>query len=457
MHSDQRGLETTAASEAAVRHYDETITAYLGFARDTGARLKETLAADPELVLGHCLKGYFFQLFCNPALDSRAAQSLAAAQSAAAHGATERERQHVTALAAWCERGLAAAGEAWEAILLDHPRDMLALRLAGFAHFYRGDARNMRDSIARVLPAWDEDVPGYGFVLGAYAFGLEEAGDYAAAEEVGRRAVALNAADPWAVHAVAHVMEMHGRAREGVDWIAGLEGSWSGCNNFAYHLWWHRSLFHLELGEVDEVLSLYDSRVRTEPSDDYLDVSNAVSMLWRLEHDGIDVGERWAELADTAEARGHDHVLAFADAHFIMALAAEGREAACAEMLDSMRAVAGGPRADAELWSEVALPLCGAVLAYGRGAFDACINSLLSIRYEIVRVGGSHAQRDVFAEMLIEAALRAGRPTLARALLAERTALKPQAPRSWRRTAQACEALGDADGARAANDRARGA
>ena len=121
------------------------------------------------------------------------------------------------------------------------------------------------------------------------------------------------------------------------------------------------------------------------------------------------------------------------------------------------RAVAGGPRADAELWSEVALPLCGAVLAYGRGAFDACIDSLLSIRYEIVRVGGSHAQRDVFAEMLIEAALRAGRPTLARALLAERTALKPQAPRSWRRTAQACEALGDADGARAANDRARGA
>ena len=106
----------------------------------------------------------------------------------------------------------------------------------------------MHDVVARALPAWDAAMPDYGFVLGCHAFGLEETGDYEAAERAGREAVERNPADIWAAHAVQHVFEMTGRPRDGIAWTEQLEANWRGCNNFAYHALWHRCLFLLELG-----------------------------------------------------------------------------------------------------------------------------------------------------------------------------------------------------------------
>jgi len=72
---DARGLETTAANEAAVRNLNETLARYLRFGIDTGDWLKRTLAEDPEMALAHCVKGYFFMLFCVPALTAKASQT----------------------------------------------------------------------------------------------------------------------------------------------------------------------------------------------------------------------------------------------------------------------------------------------------------------------------------------------------------------------------------------------
>ncbi|MDA0261948.1 MAG: tetratricopeptide repeat protein, partial [Proteobacteria bacterium] len=238
-------------------------------------------------------------------------------------GATDRERRHIDALRAWSARDIVGATSIWEEILLSWPRDIVALRLAHFTHFYLGDSPNLRDSIGRVLHAWDETSPGYPYLLGMWAFGLEENGDFVRAESAGRKAVELNPGNIWAVHAVAHVMEMQGRTQDGIAWLTATEPAWADCNNFTYHVWWHRALFHLERGEHDAVLAHYDSKFRADvESEDYLDMSNAVAMLWRLENEGVDIGQRWLELGEKAEKRIDDHIFVFIDAHLAMALAA---------------------------------------------------------------------------------------------------------------------------------------
>ena len=301
MHADCRGLPLTAANADAVAAFDATVDAYLGFARDTGDRLKATLKADPAMPLAHVLRGSFFLLMGKPSLLAKAAEASAAANRAL-DGATPRERRHAAALAAWCKGDFEAALREWEAILADAPRDVVALKLAHYLHFYLGDAAAMRDSVARALPGWDESLPGYAAVLGMHAFGLEESGAYAAAERTGRHAVELNPDDPWAVHAVAHVLEMQDRARDGVAWIRGLERRWDACNNFRYHLVVApRADASRARGAGGGARALRRAGVGPA-SDEYLDLCNDAALLQRLELAGLDVGDRWAAVA--AKARG---------------------------------------------------------------------------------------------------------------------------------------------------------
>ncbi len=455
--ADARGLPVTAASADAVRHYDGVMDAYLHFAKDTGAHLKQALGADPEFALAHCTKGYFFQHFCNRALDAKARQSLDTARALAEkNDLTPRETLHLHALACWIAGDLTGAAGCWESILFAHPRDILALKLVAYTYFYLGASDQMRDSVARVRYAWDEDVPGYAAVLGMHAFGLEETGDYAAAEREGRRAEQLDPEDLWAVHSVAHVLEMQDRRREGAAWLEASAAHWGGGNNFVYHLWWHLALFYIELENFDRVLALYDEQVRSDTkSDEYLDICNAASLLWRLQERGIDVGDRWTELGEKSAARIGDHLMVFPDAHFALSLAGAGDAEALANMLRSIRDSAGKPGVtESQIAAEVGVPLCEALAAWYESLYELVVDRLMPVRYQIQRIGGSHAQRDLFWQMLIAACLRCGRLKEARALLCERTALKPDNVWSWRRYADALEAEGESEAAVEARNKA---
>ena len=445
---DRRGLEITAGGADAVARYDDAIAAYLAFRADVSLRLKAALEADPDFPLALTTRGYFFKLFATTALDDRARASLDAARAAAnSRGASERERAHIAALEAWCGGDLAGATNIWESILRDHPLDVLALRMTLYIHFYLGDSAALRDTVARVLPAWSEKTPGYGHVLADQAFGLEETGDYAAAEEVGRHAVEIDQADIWAAHAVVHVMDMQGRAREGIDWIDGLTGYWADCHNFVNHLWWHRALFHLALGEVGRVLDLYDERVRGDMSEEYLDLCNATSLLWRLEEEGVAVGDRWHELAAIAARRLGNHVLAFTDTHLMMAVAAAGEPAEATKLLNCFAAAARAATTEAPVYGDIALPTSHAILAARAGDHGLAVDLLLPVRGQIQRLGGSHVQRDVFARTLVACALAAGRFGLAHELLCERLAARPTDRWGWSRAAVARDGLGDRAGA----------
>lgn len=449
------GLVYTTDKPEAAAGFDGLVTAYLGFGRDIGDRLKALLAEDPEMPLAHVAKGYLFKLFGSAAMSQRAVKALADADRLfAARETTDRERGHLEALRAWCADDLDATTAHWEAVLVDHPKDALALRLAHFNHFYAGEGRKMRDSVARVLPDWSESDPDVGFVHGMYGFALEESGDYARGERYGRMAVERNPADAWSVHAVAHVMEMQGRHAEGIAWVKRHEPDWSSTNNFRFHLYWHRALYHLERHEFDQVLKLYDEHVASDvPADMYLDVCNAASLLWRLEMYGADVGDRWKGLTEVSLRHVEDHELIFVSLHYLMALLKGGETEAAARMAAQLEGFANSAATQGRVSARVGVGAAAAMTALARGDAGAAVDALLPIRYDIWCMGGSNAQRDLFAEMLVSAAAKA-RPHVARALLAERTAEKPGSAWSWRQYASALRADGQGEAADAAEKRA---
>jgi len=411
VHRDRLGLELTAASGEAARAFDETVWAYVGFAREPGVPLKRALAADPAMPMALCLQGYFLHLMGLPALAMKARGVYESVLKI--KDITAREKAHISALGAWCDGELERTCEILDGILREHPRDFLALKLANYLYFYMGDAAKVRDGPARALPHWGEGMPGYGHLLALHAFGLEECGDYAAAEQAGRRATALNPADPWAVHAVAHVMEMQDRAAEGAAWIEGLAPHWDAANFFRFHLWWHLALMHWSAGRPGEALRLYDARVWADGSSENLSLSNDISLLARLELAGIDVGARWDDVARVVREQAGGSVMAFVDAHYALAL---GTVPPLEDRGTTARVHAAAGRA-----------VCEAVVAW-RGKDYAHAAALLApARNDFWRLGGSHAQRDLFVLILLDSALKSGNRALARAVLAERAQRRPGA------------------------------
>ena len=423
MH-DAHGLAISTSSAATGAALDRVLLAYLTYRADTPVHLNALLAAEPDFGLAHCLKGYLALLSYKQANVPAAVDAANTARRLTAH-ATPREQAHVAALDAWIAGDLDRALGVWEEILADHPRDVLAFRLAHFNNFWLGRPAEMRASVERVKPHWSGDLPGYGTILSCHCFAHEECGDYATAEPSGRAAIEIDPGDIWGTHAVAHIMEMQGRHAAGIAWLDELERHWQGGNNLLHHLWWHRALFHLERREFDAVLDLYDRRFRNLASpltqaqpDLYIDVQNAASMLLRLELLGLDVGDRWSEIADKGEARIGDCLSAFTLPHWMMALAASGRDGAAARMLAAMEDFGGGDGTVNAIVAGGALPVCRAVLAHRRGEHGRALDLMRPVLPEMHRLGGSHAQQDVLMQLFLDAAIRSSRADDVRLILA---------------------------------------
>jgi len=449
MFKDQRGVVFTCANDSAVTAFDETIVAYLASSLETGPKLKATLAADPDMTMAHCLKGYFFLLMGNASLLPRARKAFDQARQRVGK-TTSREQAHVHALDLWLDDRADEATRLWEQILQDNPRDILAQRLAHHGHFYAGDSQQMRSSLERTARFWNAGDPGFGYILGMRSFAQEECGSYAEAEVTGRSAVDIEPNNPWAVHAVAHVMEMQDRPADGLVWIREQQQNWDTANNFRYHLWWHRALMHLDQGDTTEALRLYDEDLWDAESEEYLDLCNDVALLARLEILGVDVGPRWKPLADKIKGRAADHLLSFIDAHFALGLAAAGDDRSVERLLETMEEKGG------ELRIRVGLPLCRAMVAYRSGDFDRAASELVVLRGDIIRIGGSHAQRDLFEQILIDATIRSGDLAMAEKLVRERTANNPGNGLAWQKLADIQEMTGAAGQAADCRGRANG-
>jgi tetratricopeptide (TPR) repeat protein len=419
---DPRGLAVTATNKEAAACFDDAVDAFVGHRADCAARIADALRADPEFLLAHCLQGFTLKLMARQEFAAPAAASLAhARESARAWGATPRETAITEALASWCDGDMRRAGEILSAQLTRDPHDLLSIKLHHAVQFMLGDRQAMLETLRSAVAAWDETMPGLGFVLGCYAFALEENGAYESAERLGRRASSINPTDIWAVHAVAHVFEMRGEPHTGLRWLNRQRDSFAGCGNLTFHLAWHRALFHLALDQPGRALALYDDEVRGSETDDYRDIANAVSLLWRLENCGLAVGGRWYELADKAAVRLGDSSLVFASIHHMLSLAGAGRYRAAETLLRSLRLQAQLLQGtQSAVLAAIGIPLAEAVLAASRRQHRRVVDLLFPLRHRIASIGGSNAQRDVLMQLLIDAAVAADRQDEALILLQER-------------------------------------
>jgi len=444
-HPDARGNPCSSPHAAARDAAERALWRMMSFYEPPLADLDTAMAADPAWALPHIMKAGFLLSLTEPALLPEADAHLCHARALANH-ATAREKAHLEATQAVLEGHWQQACRIWDPLLVEHPRDALALQWAQLWDFYRGDAVGLRQRPARALPEWDESDPLFANVLSLYAFGLEECNLYPQAEEAGRRALALNARVPWAVHAVAHVMEMQGRFEEGAAWLRQHQPVWAEGNGFACHLWWHKALFRLEAMDTAGVMRLVDLHLCGEALQITLNRVDAASMLWRLHLLGEDVSTHcqallagWPQGEEGAvHPAGHyaGHY-AFNDVHLALACIgagdvarAEGWLARCAER--ALTPTDAG-RTNHLMAREVGLPLIRGLVALARGDADGAVDLIAPVRAQAARLGGSHAQRDLIDQTLLAAAADGGRRSLGRALINERTMAKPVTPltRHW--------------------------
>jgi len=436
MNTDARGNPVGTASDSAREHAERALWRLVSFYDMPLADCDAAIAADPGWLLPQVMKAGFLTSLTEPAFlaDARAALDAASPLEA---GAPERERAHLHAAQLAFAGQWQQAQAVWDGLLLDHPRDLMALQFAHLWDFYRGDARQLRARPARVLADWDDADPLKAHVLAMHAFGLEECHQYPEAEDTGRRALAVEPRAPWAVHAVAHVMEMQGRFDDGAAWLRAHQPQWAEGNGFAVHLWWHLALFRLEALDIAGALRLADAHIDGPAMAVNLERLDAAALLWRLALLGVDVRERFARLGaawpDGAGESGH---YAFNDLHMLIArLGADDVAGAQAWLARCNEAALAQGRCDNQAMArEVGLPLMRALLAYTRGEHGAAMDALWPLRPVAHRFGGSHAQRDLIDQTLIAAAA-ASRTHRAhgRALLNERMISKPATPltRHW--------------------------
>lgn len=435
MFQDAHGLDLTCASQAAADAFDHAIEGYLRNRNDASQRLKKCLSHDPEFCMAHVLRGYLTMTAFNSANLDYVRRCLSDAQKFSA-SVSPREKAHLKALEYLVDGDADQVMAAWDAVTQQWPHDVLAFRLHHFLGFWLGRPQTMLALVERVLPHWSSELPGYGAILACRAFAHEECGSYVIAEYSGRSALQCDAGDIWATHAIAHVYEMQGRRSEGLELIQRHEANWDGGNNLLHHLWWHQALFHYDRGEFDAALDLYDAKFRDldapltqQMPDLYIDMQNAISMLYRLEHIGLDGGERWTELAELAHQRKGDGSNPFTLPHWALALTRTGQFDRAQMLIDDARHWAATAHDSAAVVLEAAaIPVCEAMLKAARGETAEALDVMRPALGHLHLLGGSHAQQDVLELFYAKTALTAQADGDLKLIMERVRAKRPSAP-----------------------------
>ena len=436
MHADSLGNPVTLGEAASLAGVNDFVEGFIA----CEARVLQVLdvAATDHSAIVQAYAALLHMFAETPDAPAQARPWLARAQAAVDQGAANaREALFVAAVAAWVAGDIDHAIGLHAQLAREHPRDLVAVKLGQYHLFNRGDAPGMLRMARQVLPAAG-DVP---YLHGMLAFGWEQCHFLREAEAAARHAIALCRKEPWAHHALAHVMLTEGRLQEGQDFLGSVADTWSGLNFFMVtHNWWHAALFALDLDQPEAVLRLYDQQVWGVVKDYSQDQINAVSLLARLELAGVDVGARWNDLADHLAPRVADHVLPFLDLQYLYGLARAGRPEA-AQLHANLRR-----RADAlppgDVWAQVGLPAAAGLLAHAQGDAAEAACQLARALPRLREIGGSHAQRDLFQQIYIDALARGGQAVEAQNLLQQQVRLQPESRRLARQAAHVAGTLG---------------
>lgn len=390
-------LAVTTDSKEAISAINRWIDQSLSYGKDAETAILEAIAADPTCAIAHAYAAAYYLSLENAIAWKQASVHVNLAQKYATK-TTKREQMYVEAIAAWSDKKIERAIALHEEIASEFPQDLISVQQGQYHYFYLGDKERLLKIAEKVLP----QNPEAKYLYGMIAFGLEQCNRLSQAEQMGRLATEINPQDPWAHHAVAHVMETQGRVDEGIAWMESLASTWENCNSMLYtHNWWHVALYYLERGDMKKVLELYDTKVwgkarKATPKDQV----GAISLLLRLELRGVDVGDRWQKLAAYLPPRIHEHALPFQDLHYIYALARTGSYEAVSEMLTSMKKHA---KTASQAWNEVAIPAAKGMIAHAFGDWSKTVDFLKPVLPKLSNIGGSHAQRQLFQQVYFDA------------------------------------------------------
>ncbi len=407
----------------------------VGFTRyePRAVNVLETAEREPDSALANVYAGMLHLFSESPAGPANAEPWRA--RAAKVRGTNSRERGLLALLTAWQahehERTIAIARD----VLAECPQDLTTLKLAQYHAFNRGDAATML-SLAQAVRGPNEQRAAWHAML---AFGHEQRHELHAAESAAWRALELDPGEPWAHHAIAHVHLGRGTLDDGRRFLEARSHHWSGLNSFMFtHNWWHLALCEIATGRAERALGLYDERCWGVEPGYSQDQVGAVSLLARLECAGVDVGERWQALRPYLAARTLDVEQPFLCLQYLYGLARAGAPEA-GELLDHVRRQAVEPTvaADRELWERVGVPVAEGVVAHARGDHVAAAEALSVPWGERVRLGGSHAQRDLFEQLRLDALWRSGQREVALGVMRSRLRFEPDNPLLIARIAQA--------------------
>lgn len=445
---DSAGNTTMARSVKALEHFNQALDDFIHFRGALVENIDAAIATDPDFALGYAYKGYVGVLGTEPK-DALAAKTIVDnfLKSTNLSRFSERERLHLQAAKTLLGGDFHGSSKQLADISKQYPRDILALSIGHQLDFFTGNATLLQQRIERALPAWTSEDKYYSNLLGMFSFGLEEAGNYAKAEEIGLEAVERNPKDVWGIHAVTHTYEMQANFSKGMKYLDARKEDWAKGNFFLNHNWWHYALYTLEVGQDGRALDIHDSVLFTENQADLaLQLLDATALCWRLYLEGHDVRERFVKHAELWKGKLEPAFYAFNDMHVAMAFVGAGFEQdaeafiATREkwlMTESLETVS-----NVQMTRNIGLPICKAVLAFGREQYVEAVSLLYPIRHRLHEFGGSHAQRDVVLMTLVEAALR-GNDKRATEILNERFEVKARSPYNWLKQATLLEQLGE--------------
>jgi hypothetical protein len=426
MLHDAYGNEVATDNADTIAALDRFAQSFIAYGTDF-AVIFDAAAADPDCVMARAqaaLLGLFME---NNAGTALAQEHLAAARALVTQGqGSAREHVYARAIDAAAQADVATATALHDDIAARWPRDLFAAKLGQIHYFNVGDSSGMRRIAEAVIDAHHDTA----YAWGLLAFGLEECNELDDAEAAGRKAADMTEVEPWAHHAVAHVYETRGQLDDGIAWMESKAHHWKNCNSFMFtHNWWHIALFYLDKGDAAQALKIYDTRLWGAPQGDSSysqDQAGALSMLIRLGLRGVDLHRRWGDVADAILKREVMYDQPFLAAHFAYALARSEHRTAYEGFLRGLRDHADAANAVmGHMWLTQALLLCRGMGAHADNDFALAADLLGETRPHWQAMGGSHAQRDLFEQVYIDALIRAGRDSDALPLLEARAAARP--------------------------------
>jgi len=404
MQQDAFGNAVTGGEASTLAAIDDFGVGLLAYER----RAERVLAAadrDPEGCLVNVYAGFLWMLL-EAAEGSTHARRYFAIAARASAGANARERLNLDLLGAWADEDPATALAVAKRVGDEFPRDLVALKLHQYLEFNRGNAPEMLRA-ALVALAHSPEVP---YVHGMAAFAYEQCHLLEEAEAEARAALALLPKEPWAQHALAHVLLTRGAIDAGAEFLESCRSTWTDLNSFMWtHLWWHLALFYLSQGRAAAVLEIYDRHCWGVAKDYSQDQIGAVSLLARVELAGIDVATRWQDLGQHLAARAVDTLQPFLSLQYLYGLARAGRPEADRLLAAIEQQAERGAAFSAPTWRAVGVPAAHGMLAHARRDYETAWTQLSRALPRLAEIGGSHAQRDLFEQVLLDAALQSGR------------------------------------------------